>query len=268
MPNSRKNPKVDVGDLKPYIVGDADTARNATMSEQVLIDVFLPSTEMENTNETALHAVEEVIRLEQQGAVSRQLAAAVAVTGEQQQQALDKARQPAPPDVGASKQSVAAATNISLQERPAAWWDDMEVDHEVEVATSRLPEATDRPRPRGPPRTPSPPPLSMKPSTVKFRARRARRKNLNRQWTVGDLESAIGDISLPREGAGAALNIGSFAIQPTTANPEGPEQCSAVPPSAVEQNNVSASSLQLPPALPSSVEQSGVAASESQRSPR
>ncbi|KAL7290776.1 hypothetical protein TKK_0015522 [Trichogramma kaykai] len=271
MPNSRKNPKVDVGDLKPYIVGDADTARNATMSEQVLIDVFLPSTEMENTNETALQAVEEVIRLEEQqqrGAVSRQLDAAVAVTREQQQRALDKARQQAPPDVGASEQSVAAATNMSLQERPTAWWDEMEVDHEVEVATSRLPEATDRPRPRRLPMTPSPPPLSMKPSAVKSWARRARRKNPNRQWTVNDLQSAVGDISLPREGEGAALNIGNFATQPTTANPEGPEQRTAAPPSSVEQNDVPASSLQLPPALPSSVEQSGAAASESQRSPR
>ncbi|KAL7292086.1 hypothetical protein TKK_0014361 [Trichogramma kaykai] len=271
MPNSRRNPKVDVGDLKPYKTGEANTARNATISEQVLIDVSLSSTEMEKINETALQAVEEVIRLEeqqQQGAVSRQLAAAVAVTREQQQQAIDAARQPAPPDVGASEQSVAAATDISSQERPTAWWDDMEVNHEVEVATSRLPEATERPRPRGPPMTPSPPPLSMKPSAVKSRARRARKKNPSRQWTVDDLESAVSDISLPREGDGAALSIGSFAVQTTTADPQGPEQRSAAPPSSMEQNKVSASSLQLPPARPSSLEQSGAAASESQQSPR
>uniref|UniRef100_A0ABD2VZM7 CCHC-type domain-containing protein n=1 Tax=Trichogramma kaykai TaxID=54128 RepID=A0ABD2VZM7_9HYME len=270
MPNSRKNPKVDVGDLKPYIVGDADTAQNATMSEQILIDVFPSSTEMENTNETALQAVEEVIRLEeqqQQGAVSRQLAAAVAVTREQQQQALDKARQPAPPDVGASKQSVAATTSTSSQERPTAWWDDMEVDHEVEVATTRLSGATDRPQPRGPPMTPSPPPLSMKPSAVKSRARRARKNNPNRQWTVDDLESAVSGISLPRGGEGAALSIGSYAMQSTLADPQGPEQCSVAPSGSMEQSSVLAGAPPPPPASSSSVEQSGATASSSQPPP-
>ncbi|KAL7301942.1 hypothetical protein TKK_0005535 [Trichogramma kaykai] len=118
MPNSRRNPKVDVGDLKPYKTGEANTARNATISEQVLIDVSLSSTEMEKINEMALQEVEEVIRLEeqqQQGAVSRQLAAAVAVTREQQQ-AIDAARQPVPPDVGTERGSsdghiVAGATD-------------------------------------------------------------------------------------------------------------------------------------------------------------
>ncbi|CAB0031215.1 unnamed protein product [Trichogramma brassicae] len=168
MPNSRKNPKVDVGDLKPYITGETcetgDTSRNAAVSEQILIDVSSSSTEMQNTNEAALQAVEEVIRLEeqqQQGAVSRQLAAAVAETREQQQLVIDGARQQAPPDVEPPEQSVAAAASASVQEVPTAWWVGMEVDNEVEVAMTRQPVSTAGLRPRGPPMTPSPPPLSM-----------------------------------------------------------------------------------------------------------
>ncbi|CAB0030671.1 unnamed protein product [Trichogramma brassicae] len=219
---------------------------------------------MENINQAALQAVEEVIRLEeqqQQGAVSRQLAAAVAVTREQQQRVVYEARQQAPLDAETSEQSVAAAASVSVQEEQIAWGVEMEVDNEVEVAMTRQPEATEGPRPHGPSMTPSPPPLSMKPSAVKSRARRTKKYNPNRQWTVDDLESAVGDISLPRESEGAALNISSYAMQSTPADPEGPEQSSADPSSSVEQSIVPASSPQLPPDLPSPIEQSGATAS-------
>ncbi|CAB0040452.1 unnamed protein product [Trichogramma brassicae] len=211
---------------------------------------------MPNINEAALQAVEEVIRLEeqqQQGAVSRQLAAAVAETREQQQRVIDGARRQAPPDVEPSEQSVAAAASASVQEVPTAWWVGMEVDNEVEVAMTRQPESTAGPRPRGPPMTPSPPPLSMRPSAVKSRARRAKKINPNRQWTVDDLESAVGDISLPKGNQGAALSINSYSMQPTPAD-------------SVERSSVPASSSQLPPppALPSSGEPSDATAGPSQ----
>ncbi|CAB0039042.1 unnamed protein product [Trichogramma brassicae] len=143
----------------------------------------------------------------------------------------------------------------------------MEVDNEVEVAMTRQPEATKGPRPRGPPMTPSPPPLSMKPSAAKSRARRAKRCNPNRQWTVDDLESAVGDISLPRESAGAVPSISSYVMQSTPADSEGPEQCSAAPSSSAERSSVTASSPRPPPVWSGPVEQSGAAASLSQQLP-